>query len=571
MHKIKLPHAYLNILKAAVLCGVALQPLQSAHAGWNSEIAEMDAIGETGLRVLKARCSSEVKTLLSTKDVDKNSEAFIAKKAKWNARGTRVMNLMNITHSDKTITVEERKHYLFDKDDYKTVLLQKNPSIREIKGNQQASELDTHAMSIFEAKNKVVKVTQEEATPEYLRKMLAGSGLDADEQERQLKAALAEMKKTPVVEEKTKKISSEDGLSLKGPILPSNVTLKSTNTIAKVEEKTNSNNTTPKATTTEQKIKIVEEKTTNNNNNSPSLSQIQKEIENYQSFLSILGDSSEDKRQKSIIQVKLNKLELLHQNGVKSYTSDEDLNKTFEELSKNDLQAKTTNNTTPKFVEEKTNVISNGPSAVEKEIKELTDALALFGDTLEDKRSKGQIQAKLSKLENAHKAGVTSYKDEHELDYYMMPTTTTVTRLVEPVVTKPLFNIAKEISELEANLSFITQYGSTKDKEFANTRLEKLKNAQNLGVEAYTEENDLDAYLTLAPVKTNTTFAPVNTNNTTPQFNVAKEISELEANMEMIEQYASFTEKKEARARLGKLKAAQNRGITTYANEQELG
>jgi hypothetical protein len=41
--------------------------------------------------------------------VDKDSHAFKAKKDKWIARGTRVMNLKTVIHNDKTITLEEKR------------------------------------------------------------------------------------------------------------------------------------------------------------------------------------------------------------------------------------------------------------------------------------------------------------------------------------------------------------------------------------------------------------------------------------------------------------------------------
>jgi hypothetical protein len=511
-------------------------------------------------------------------------------------------------------------------------------------------------MSIFEAKGMFVKETKEDPTEDYLRAYFAESGLDADEQERQLKAALAlPQNKTSIKEKKTKRKSSEEGLSLQGPLLPPDVKLKTANTTPKIENNNNNNtnalNSSPKTTFIEKKIALVEEKTSNNTNsssrsglqaqidncnisisflgnsienkgqkeeletrliklmtleqnghtaavsdenlnikfnelltkasqteannnsttnpveektanntNNSSSSQIQKEIENFQSFLSILGDSSEDKRQKGQIQAKLTKLEMLHQNSIKSYKDEGELSKTFEELSK---KATTNSNTTTNSIEEKVNMMSNGPSQIEQEIESLTLFKDSLGDSSEDKRSKGQIEAQLSKLENAHKAGVKSYANEQELDYYMVQITPTVERLVEPVATK-LFKVAKEISKIEQSLALFGDFMSEDGKKLANTQLALLKNTQNLGIETYDQQSTLEMLMTSTPVN-------INTNNTSPKFSIAQEIAELEGNMDMIEQFASFEEKKEAQAKLEKLKAAQNRGMTTYADEKELG
>ncbi|MBA3813176.1 MAG: hypothetical protein H0X26_01580 [Alphaproteobacteria bacterium] len=485
MFKNKISTVCLNVVKAAALSGIALQPLQPAFAGWNKDISSMDAIGPTELRLLKTRCNVAVRTLLEQKTNSTIDTSFNQKKAKWNQRGTKVVNLLM---SKYDLKVEGKKGILLDKQSHIDSLCQRYPEVKKIIDAQQAiypTDLDTHVMSIFEAKDKVVKVTEVEATPDYLRAMLAESGLSEEEQKRQLSAMMAQMNmgqpKTPIEEEK----------------------------------KTITNNTT---LTTNKKEKIEA------NEKVVKATEVEVTPDYLRAMLAESGLSEEEqKRQLSAMMAQMNMGQP----------------KTPIEEKKKPI----TNNTT--ITHNKQEKIETKDKVVKvTEVEVTPDYLrAILAESgLSEEEQKRQLSAMMAQMNMGQPKTP------------VIETKTTSTKATHT------FNIAKEISELEQNMPTIAQYGSFNEKKGAEERLQKLINAQKFGVEAYENEENLDA---LMPVVK--TFAA-------PKFNVAKEIQELENEvLPFLQENASPQDVQEAQARLEKLKAAQIRGMTTYTNENELG
>lgn len=179
----KISHVCLDMVKIALLCGVSLQFVQSAHAGWNKEIRELEAVdyeklGQLKFKAAKSEQEFNKKIFETANEVQKDLvalEIYKKKAAKWEQRKLNTLHLIR----ERTTDLARVKHFLHDKVEY----LVEHPDY----------------LAQYQAPETLAKVEESEVKAEDLRAIISyyeqTDDVEPSEKKRQLSSLRAQLEK----------------------------------------------------------------------------------------------------------------------------------------------------------------------------------------------------------------------------------------------------------------------------------------------------------------------------------------------------------------------------------------
>lgn len=213
----------------------------------------------------------------------------------------------------------------------------------------------------------------------------------------------------------------------------------------------------------------------------------------------------------------------------------------------------------PAYLEKYLNKFAKSEVKVEEQavtsayLQEFISVLEQGENSLENQRQLSSLRAQLKKLQGENNT-TTSIANNNSYSNVSVPAT----------------RIEDEIGNLEIALRGLNASTDKRDYNQVSARLAKLRNAKNAGVEVYTTEEELAAYLPAVSSATEALIAE--SQHPKQRFNTAKEISELENDIiPILRTYGGQPgELEKAEERLNRLKIAQAMGMSEYSEEGDL-